>query len=86
MKARFKVAGLYCTSCKGVIEKSLKDNVAVREIYIDLVTDSVIVDYDETVTNPEQLKSELEKSGYHFTRLANWLPAPCRQPLPGKAV
>jgi len=35
-KALFKVVGMYCTSCKPIVEKQLKDEQAVKKIDIDL--------------------------------------------------
>jgi Cu+-exporting ATPase len=45
-KALFKVIGMYCTTCKPIVEKQLKDEEAVKKIDIDYVTDSVIVEFD----------------------------------------
>ena len=45
-KAFFKVVGMYCTSCKPIVEKQLKNEQAVKKIDIDYMTDSVIVQFD----------------------------------------
>lgn len=70
MKARFRVVGLYCTSCKSVIEKSLRGNKAIKGLDLDFMTDSVIVEYDEKAIRLEDIRKELEKSGYRFSRVA----------------
>jgi copper chaperone len=46
-KALFKVVGMYCTTCKHIVEKQLKDAEAVKRIDIDYMTDSVTVEYDD---------------------------------------
>jgi copper chaperone len=60
-RALFKVVGMYCTSCKPIVEKQLKDEIAVKSINIDYMTDSVIVDFDPSLITTEEIKSRLEK-------------------------
>jgi copper chaperone len=69
-RALFKVVGMYCTSCKPIVEKQLKDEIAVKSINIDYMTDSVIVDFDPLLITKEEIKNRLEKSGYNFVRVA----------------
>jgi copper chaperone len=68
-KARFKVVGMYCTTCKPIVENQLKGNEAIKNIDIDFITDSVIVEYDPTLTTKEKIKEILENSGYKFVRV-----------------
>jgi copper chaperone len=37
-KALFKVVGMYCITCKPIVEKQLKDEEAVKKIDIDYMT------------------------------------------------
>jgi copper chaperone len=67
-KALFKVVGMYCTTCKPIVEKQLKDEEAVKRIDIDYMTDSVIVEFDPSLITKEEIKNRLEKSGYKFVR------------------
>lgn len=67
-RAFFKVVGMYCSSCKPVLEKQLEDEKAVKKIEIDYVTDSVVVDFDPSLITKEQIKNRLGKSGYKFVR------------------
>lgn len=71
-KAYFKVVGMYCITCKPIVEKQLKDEDAIKKIGVDYMTDSVAVDYDSTLINKEEIKERLEKSGYKFIRVARW--------------
>ena len=48
-KSLFKVVGMYCISCKPIVEKQLKDKKAVKKIDIDYMTDSVIVEFDPSL-------------------------------------
>ena len=69
-KAFFKVVGMYCTSCKPIVEKQLKNEQAVKKIDIDYMRDSVIVQFDSSLISKQEIKDRLEKSGYKFVRIA----------------
>jgi len=69
-KTFFKVVGMYCTSCKPIVEKQLKNEQAVKKIDIDYMTDSVIVEFDPSLISNQEIKDKLEKSGYKFVRMA----------------
>ncbi|HYY40791.1 MAG TPA: heavy-metal-associated domain-containing protein [Nitrososphaera sp.] len=69
-KAMFKVIGMYCTTCKPIVEKQLKGEQAIKKIDIDYMTDSVVVEYDSDLITREEIKNRLENSGYHFSRVA----------------
>jgi copper chaperone len=70
-KALFRIVGIYCVSCKPVVEKQLKDEKGIKKIDIDYMTDSVIVEFDPVLITKEQIKKKLEKSGYKFVRTSN---------------
>jgi copper chaperone len=70
-KAFFKVVGMYCTSCKPIVEKQLRNEQAVKKIDIDYMTDSVIVEFDSSLITKQEIKDRLEKSGYKFVRVAS---------------
>ena len=67
-KALFKVVGIYCITCKPIVEKQLKDEKAIKKIDIDYMTDSVVVEFDPSLISKEEIKNRLEKSGYKFVR------------------
>jgi copper chaperone len=70
-KALFKVVGMYCTTCKPIIEKQLRDEGAVKKINVDYMTDSVVVEFDPSFITKQEIKDRLEKSGYKFVRVAS---------------
>jgi copper chaperone len=70
-KALFKVVGMYCITCKPIVEKQLKNEQAVKKIDIDYMTDSIIVEFDPSLITKKEIKDRLEKSGYKFVRVAN---------------
>lgn len=69
-RAFFKVVGMYCTSCKPIVEKQLKDKEGVKKIDIDYMTDSVVVEFEPSFITKEEIMVMLEGSGYRFVRVA----------------
>jgi copper chaperone len=67
-KTYFKVVGMYCITCKSIVEKQLKNERGIKRIDVDYMTDSVIVEFDPSVITKEEIKDRLEKSGYNFVR------------------
>jgi Cu+-exporting ATPase len=61
---------MYCSSCKPIVEKQLKNEQAVKKIDIDYMTDSVIVKFDPSLISKQEIKDKLERSGYKFIRIA----------------
>ncbi|MGB7705902.1 MAG: heavy metal-associated domain-containing protein [Nitrososphaeraceae archaeon] len=70
-KTFFKVVGMYCISCKPIVEKQLKNEKGVKSIKFDYLTDSIIIEFDPAVLTKEDIKNSLDKSGYKFVRLGN---------------
>jgi Cu+-exporting ATPase len=70
-KALFKVVGMYCITCKPIVEKQLRGEEAVKKIDIDYMTDSVTVEFDPLLITKEEIKNRLERSGYKFVRTVN---------------
>ena len=62
---------MYCTSCKPIVEKQLKDEKGVKGINFDYLTDSIIIEFDPSVLTREEIKNKLDKSGYKSVRLAD---------------
>jgi copper chaperone CopZ len=69
-KISFKIIGMYCITCKPIVEKQLKDEKGVQRIDINYMTDSVMIEFDSSLVTREQIKNRLEKSGYKFVRTA----------------
>jgi copper chaperone len=69
-RALFKVVGMYCSSCKPIVEKQLEHKKGVKNIDIDYMTDSVTIDFGPLLITKGEIKNKLEKSGYNFVRVA----------------
>jgi copper chaperone len=67
-KTYFKVVGMYCTTCKPIVEKQLKDKEGIKKIGINNITNSIIIGFDPSLITRQEIKENLEKSGYKFVR------------------
>src|ERR671921_795610 len=59
-KVFFKVVGMYCITCKPIVEKKLKNEEAVKKIDIDYMTDRIVVEFDSSMITKEEIKNKLE--------------------------
>jgi copper chaperone len=67
-KAYFKVVGMYCISCKSIVDRQLKNESGIKSIDVDYMTDSVIVGFDPSIITKDEINDRLEKSGFSFVR------------------
>ena len=67
-KAYLKVVGMYCTTCKPIVENQLRNNKGIKKVEINYMTDSVVVEFDPILTSIKEIKTSLEKSGYTFVK------------------
>jgi copper chaperone len=70
-KVYFKVVGMYCITCKPIVEKKLKDEKAIKNIDVNYLTDNIVIEFDSNLITKEEIKNRLEKSGYKFVRIAH---------------
>ncbi|HKI08389.1 MAG TPA: heavy-metal-associated domain-containing protein [Nitrososphaeraceae archaeon] len=70
-KVFFKVVGMYCITCKPIVEKQLKNEEAIKKIDIDYMRDRIVVEFDSSMITKEEIKNKLEKSGCKFVRTAS---------------
>ncbi len=60
----YKIKGMHCASCAGIIEKTFKKIEGVSSVEANYGTESVKITYDENKTNPENLSKKIEPYGY----------------------
>lgn len=62
-KKKFKVLNMHCASCAMVIEGDLEDK-GVSKAACSYAKQELEVEYDEKEFNEEDIKKQVEKSGY----------------------
>lgn len=65
-RAFFRVVGMYCTSCKSIVEKQLKDEKGVIKVDINYMTDSVIVDFNPNTSYERKDKEHTREIRVQF--------------------
>ncbi len=64
MKQKFDVSGMTCTACSAHVEKDVGRVAGVRSVSVSLMTNSMLVDYDQEQTGPGEIIAAVEHGGY----------------------
>lgn len=64
MKQKFQVTGMSCASCSSHVEKAVKHLAGVQNVSVSLLTNSMVVEYDEIALKPEQIIQAVQQAGY----------------------
>lgn len=60
----FKIKGMHCASCAGIIEKALKKIEGVQSVEVNYGTETAKVAFDKSKTSPRHLSQKIEPLGY----------------------
>lgn len=73
----YRIKGMHCASCAGIIEKTLKKTEHVHSAEVNYGTETAKLSFDETKINPQILSEKIEKLGYsivipseHYTEMS----------------
>ena len=64
MKKTFDVTGMTCSACSAHVEKSVAKVAGVRSVTINLLSNNMAVDYDESAVNDAAIITAVEHAGY----------------------
>ena len=64
MKEKYDVSGMSCAACVAHVEKAVSGVEGVQHCQVSLLTNDMIVEYDENVTGAEAIIASVEKAGY----------------------
>ena len=64
MKQKFTVTGMTCSACSSHVEKAVKGLSGVKSVSVSLLTNSMIVNFDEQVVTAADIVTAVEKAGY----------------------
>ncbi|MBE6038300.1 MAG: heavy metal translocating P-type ATPase [Anaerofustis stercorihominis] len=65
MKKTFNVTGMTCSACVSHVEKAVKKVEGVQNVSVSLLTNSMSVEYDESVAQDNIIISAVNEAGYH---------------------
>ena len=63
-KEKFKVTGMSCSACSSRVEKVTGKLDGVKTVSVNLLTGTMQVEFDETVTDEEKIVKAVEGAGY----------------------
>jgi len=64
IKQTFNILDMHCSNCPIVLESIEDDLVGVKRISASYAKGTMLVEFDETVLNVEQILAAIEKKGY----------------------
>ena len=64
MKETYQVTGMTCTACSSHVEKAVGKVAGVRSVSVNLMTGSMLVDYDQTAAAPADIVKAVVDAGY----------------------
>ncbi len=64
MQERYDVTGMTCAACSARVEKSVSALPGVRQCTVNLLKNSMVVDYDDKALSSAQIVAAVEKAGY----------------------
>jgi len=64
MKQKFNVIGMTCSACSAHVEKAVSRVEGVSSVSVNLLGNSMMVDYDAARTTPETIIQAVEAAGY----------------------
>ncbi len=64
MKEKYDVTGMTCSACSSRVEKCVENLDGVKEVSVNLLTNSMQVEYDEQNLSSQKIIEEVKKAGY----------------------
>lgn len=64
MQRKYDVTGMSCSACSAYVDKVVRKINGVKEVNVNLLTNSMVVDYDEKQTTDEAIIAAVVDGGY----------------------
>lgn len=63
-KEKFDIQGMTCSSCSAHVEKAVKKVDGVKSVIVNLLSNNMVVEYDEKVLNSDKIIKLVVDAGY----------------------
>lgn len=63
-KERYDITGMSCAACSSKVEKVINSLDGIKECQVNLLTNSMSVEYDENILNSDKIIKKVEDAGY----------------------
>jgi Cu+-exporting ATPase len=64
MKNTLNITGMTCASCANAVERTVRKMEGVQSASVNLASEKLFVEFDESITGLDQIKAAVEKIGY----------------------
>ena len=64
MKSKFNITGMTCSSCVSHVEKAVNKIDGIKKVNVNLLSNSMMVEFDENKTNKESIIKAVIEAGY----------------------
>lgn len=64
MKQKFDVTGMSCSACSAHVEKAVRKVPGIDEVQVNLLQNSMVVEYEEGASDTEKIIAAVEEAGY----------------------
>lgn len=65
MKQKYNVTGMTCSACSAHVEKAVRKVTGVQSVNVNLLGNSMLVEYDPSKTDDSAILLAVEAAGYH---------------------
>ncbi|WP_297964626.1 heavy metal translocating P-type ATPase [uncultured Anaerovibrio sp.] len=63
-KEKFDVTGMTCSACSSRVQKTVEELAGTHGVAVNLLTNSMQLEYDEAIISPEAIIAAVEQAGY----------------------
>ena len=64
MKEKFNVTGMSCAACQAHVQKSVEKIEGVKKVNVNLLSNTMVVDFDDKLTSTDNIINAVAKAGY----------------------
>ncbi len=64
MKERYHISGMTCSACSSHVEKAANRLEGVKKASVNLLTETMEIEYDESLLNPQKIEAAVKQEGY----------------------
>lgn len=64
MKKKFDIQGMTCSACSSHVEKAVSKLDGIKSCAVSLMTNTMLVEYDDSIINADGIINAVKKSGY----------------------
>ncbi len=64
VKESYGIKNMMCAMCVAHVRKAIEQTEGVKEVNVNLASNSALIEYDERLTTPEKIREAVVAAGY----------------------